>query len=95
MNGSIDQKELEDFLYQECYRIMAEEMTKEIDNQIIWEIVKENGMHHIKLHNKFSIDEIKTWLKENCKEHYLLNLNTREFLFASDKDQVLFKLRWA
>lgn len=95
MNGSIDQKELEDFLYQELCKIMAAEIKKEIDTQMIWEIVKENGMHHIKLHSQFSIDEIKTWLKENCKEHYLSNLNTREFLFASDKDLVLFKLRWA
>ena len=97
MNYTIEQAEIEDFYYKTLLETMTIEIQKSIDNEIIWEmaIAEENGLYHIKLNNILSIKEIETWLAKNCKEYYIFNTQRKEFLFASDKELVLFKLRWA
>jgi len=73
----------------------AQEMSNEIDREILWGMLEGMGWTRVMLptlgSREQSID-IVIWLEENCKNSF--ERSGRDFIFESKKDANWFKLRW-
>jgi len=77
--------------------LFAEELKKEIDNEIQHEIFKSRfvreNWHMVKYLNPFDKELTDEWLAENIKQPYR-NFGYI-FYFESHEDAVLFTMRWS
>ena len=89
--NSVDRDRLIDELSYE----LSHSMQKEIDQDIIWNLLKESGWTQISLkgfrNNRHAID-VLDWLYENCKYKY--EKVGCHFIFENEKDAVAFALKW-
>lgn len=73
----------------------AKRMSEEIDREVLWSLFEQSGWTRVSVSrlvdNKHAID-IAEWLKANCSSDY--ERNGREFLFESEKDAIMFTLKW-
>ena len=73
----------------------AKRMSDEIDREIVWNMLEGSGWVRVVVSrlqdNKHAIDMVD-WIVDNCQKDYLRH--GREFLFESDKDAIMFTLRW-
>jgi hypothetical protein len=81
-------------LEDEMARLMAEEMQKEIDGEIICQLLEDGGWHKVKLYTMTSETgkEIDTWTVANVKGDYWTQGII--WMFEEEKDANWFKLRW-
>ena len=86
-------------LSEEYYRLMAEEIQKEIDNSVMFDILLETGWHPVRANrnlnfNKPLLDKVSTWLANSCKgKHHKKSHD--EYIFELYEDAVLFALKWS
>lgn len=82
-------------LEQEIADKIGNDMSREIDREILWGMLKEMGWTRVLLDrlqdNKHAID-ITIWLEENIKNPF--ERNGRDFIFEDPKDATMFILRW-
>ena len=82
-------------LEDEIMQKMSEQMSNEIDREVLWGMLKGIGWTRVMIDrlqdNKHAID-ITHWLEENCQGSY--ERNGRDFIFESEKDATMFILRW-
>jgi len=82
---------------QEIEDLFAEELKKEIDNEIQHEIFKVGltgkNWHIVKVGNPFDNELTDEWLAQNIKHQYR-NFGYI-FYFESHEDAVLFTMRWS
>lgn len=78
---------------QEAIDYLSKEIQREIDFEIISNMLKENGWTEFKLGPYFSEDEIQNWTKINCQGRVHGLNNT--WLFEKEKDATMFILRWS
>lgn len=75
---------------------IAKKMQEEIDQKVMWSMLKEQGWTRVMLSypnsNKQAVD-IMCWLEDNCKNSH--ERNGRDFMFKSEKDAVNFILKWS
>lgn len=75
----------------------AEELQEEIDRSVIIQILEDYGWTKIdlshKIHSLKTVVEMDTWCKSHAKDGY--SHCHRTWVFKSEKDAVLFALRWA
>ncbi len=73
----------------------AKQIANDIDREILWELLEDAGWSRVSVSrfvdNKHAVD-ISEWLKANCQNDY--ERDSRDFLFESESDAVLFTLRW-
>jgi len=73
---------------------MARQIQKEIDNEIMGEMLVLSGRHRVDLpSNTTESGEVIMWCAANTKGNYK-NL-WPSMIFKEEKDAVLFKLKWA
>lgn len=75
--------------------VLSDELQREIDAEVLMDILKESGWYYIKL-NRFNSREhaidIIDWLDENqIRDTY--NHGSR-FMFKHQQDAIMFSLRW-
>jgi hypothetical protein len=79
----------------EIMQKMAEQMSTEVDREILWGMLEGMGWTRVLLpkliDNHHAID-ITYWLEENCRNPF--ERNGRDFIFESQKDANWFMLRW-
>jgi len=84
-----------DSLEQEIINGQAEQMSREVDREILWSMLQGMGWTRVMLprllDNMHAID-ITYWLEGNCKNNY--ERSGRDFIFESQQDANWFKLRW-
>ncbi len=79
-------------------KILAEQsktLQREIDKEVLWNMLSELGWIRIILPGPLSINKlmkIHLWIKENCKGAY--ETNRSDFIFELERDAMWFKLRW-
>jgi hypothetical protein len=76
--------------------LIVKEMQQEIDNNIIYDMLCEDGWTEVileSLHSNFLAVDIKIWCDENFK--YSWRNSGRKFIFKNPYDATLFALRWA
>jgi len=82
-------------LEDEIMQKMAEQMSTEVDREILWGMLEGMGWTRVLLpkliDNHHAID-ITYWLEENCRNPF--ERNGRDFIFESQKDANWFMLRW-
>jgi hypothetical protein len=76
--------------------LFVQEMTTELEHLMEFEMTadilcKQEGWVRIK-HSHPNLEEVMQWLKQNCQDQYISGW--REVIFKSDKDYVMFLLRW-
>ncbi len=80
---------------QEMAHVLASEISKEIDKEILWGMLQGMGWARVTLSrfqdNKHAID-ITYWIAENCNSK--VERSGSDFLFESGEDAVIFALRW-
>ena len=80
---------------QEIAEALASDIQKQIDTEILIELLIAAGWTKISLerfeNNEHSVN-IKLWLEDNIKGKY--NNNGRTFVFSEESDAVLFILKW-
>lgn len=76
----------------------AEELREEIDRSVMIQILEGYGWTKIDLshrnHSPKAVLEMDTWCKAHAKDGYYSH-SYRTWVFKSEKDAVLFALRWA
>ena len=72
-------------------KMLADEIQKEIDNQIMRELLMSTGWHRIILSEEIIIP--KEWCKENIRDHYRNFANY--WYFVNSKDAAFFALKWS
>lgn len=82
-------------LTDEVCDILSDEIQREIDNGIMFEMLEGCGWHPVKL-NRFNSREhsvdVSDWLdKNNIRDFWA---NGSQFLFKHHRDAVLFALKW-
>lgn len=93
--SSVESKE------QKIMGILAEEIRKEIDDQVLEGIrvsdLRKKQWTEIKLTQMRSKreDGMDEWLKENCKNGFFCARHSKTCFFENSKDAVMFTLRWA
>jgi hypothetical protein len=81
-------------LEDEMARLMAEEIQKEIDGEIMCRLLIEEGWHKVKLWPMTgeTSDDIDAWIVANTKGRYWTQGIV--WMFKEEKDANWFKLRW-
>jgi ribosome-binding ATPase YchF (GTP1/OBG family) len=81
-------------LEDEMARLMAEEMQKEIDGEIMCQLLADEGWHKVKLYTMLheTGKEIDKWTVANTKGGYWTQGII--WMFKEEKDANWFKLRW-
>ena len=84
-----------DNLEQEIINKAGNDLSREIDREVLWSMLQGIGWHRVMLprlvDNHHAID-ITYWLEENCKK--AVERNGRDFIFEDSKDANWFRLRW-
>jgi hypothetical protein len=82
-------------LEQEIADKIGNQMTREIDREVLWGMLKSIGWTRVTLSRftdrEHSVD-IVNWLRENVNNPY--EKQGCDFIFENDKDAVNFILRW-
>lgn len=75
----------------------AKEMSREVDREVLWGMLKEIGWTRVNLPSHFRDNEhavdVRDWIKNNIKNAY--EQAGADFIFENDKDASLFILKWA
>ena len=83
-------------LEEEMTKVLADEISQEIDFGIIAEIMIQQGWHKVQLspfkNNNHAVD-IKYWVEEHC--HYDHMNHGTTFIFEDQGDAVNFTMKWA
>lgn len=86
---------MNDDLLDEIYDDFISILTEEIDNEILCEIMVNQGWHRVKMSAAVSLEEfdnIDKWVKENTVGKYRgLGIN---WVFENLNDATLFTMRW-
>jgi hypothetical protein len=87
----VDVKDLEE----EIINKAGEEIAREIDREVLWNMLKGMGWRRVMLNrftdNNHAVD-ITHWLAANCKNSF--ERSGADFIFESEVDAVNFTLRW-
>lgn len=82
-------------LEEEIANKMAKQMAKEMDQRVLWMVLKDFGWTEVTISrqqdNNHAID-ITHWLTENCQGAY--ERNGQDFIFENPKDASMFILKW-
>ena len=82
-------------LEQEMSSVLASEIAREIDKEILWGMLQGIGWMRVTLpsfrSNEHAVD-ISYWIDENCKGR--VERSGSDFLFERSEDAVIFTLRW-
>jgi len=80
---------------QELASVLASEMAREIDKEILWGMLQGIGWVRVTLpsfrSNEHAVD-IAYWIAENCNSK--IERTGSDFLFENGEDAVIFTLRW-
>jgi hypothetical protein len=79
--------------------IMAEEIQKEIDAEILFQIYKAGGWYPVeKCHNltfnKPALTAVQDWLIEGCIGQWHIKSHT-DYIFERQEDALMFALKWS
>jgi hypothetical protein len=79
--------------------ILAEEMRKEIDAEIMFEMFKTNGWYPVEdcrnlSFNYTALKQVDEWLTVTCSGRYHVKGHS-DYIFELHTDAVMFKLRWS
>ena len=82
-------------LEEEMTKVLAEEISQEIDFGVMSQIMVESGWHKVQLdnfkNNNRAVD-IKYWAEEHCQFEYMNHGTT--YVFKDQGDAVNFTLKW-
>lgn len=79
--------------------ILAEEIRKEIDAEILFEIYKSNGWYPVEgcrnlSFNHKALTAVQDWLTEGCIGKWHLKSHT-DYIFERQEDAMMFALKWS
>lgn len=85
-------------LSDEIMDIMAEEIRKEIDAEVLFEMFKRNGWYPVVdcknlSFNKPMLDQVEHWLRTMCVGKYHIKSHT-DYIFERQDDAMMFSLKW-
>lgn len=78
--------------------ILAEEIRKEIDAEILFDILKENGWYPVVSCRNLSFNrkvlaEVQEWLASKCIGKWHIKSHT-DYIFERQEDAMMFSLKW-
>lgn len=79
-------------LEEEITQTLGKEIAKEIDNGILYDLMKSYGWNEVTISGTVHADIIK-WCVENCQGPFRQYNN--HFIFEEAKDATWFALRWS
>jgi len=85
-------------LEEEIANKIADQMTEDIDREMLWGILEQAGWTRTGYYaetfiGQSVIDEIQEWVKNNARGNYKCYLT--DFIFEDSKDATWFILRWS
>jgi len=86
-------------LSDEIMDIMAEEIRKEIDAEILFEMFKQSGWYPVVdcrnlSFNHSALKEVERWLTTSCAGKYHIKSHT-DYIFERKEDALMFSLKWS
>ena len=86
-------------LEDEILSMMANEIQKEIDASVLFEMYKDLGWYPVEAcknlsFNKPALDQIEQWLTNLCEGKYHVKSHT-DYIFELQGDAMMFKLKWS
>lgn len=88
-----------DLLDDKYMDILAEEIRKEIDAEILFDLFKKQGWHPVEdcdnlSFNKPLLDGVEYWLTNMCVGRYHIKNHTT-YIFELQEDAMMFRLKWS
>jgi len=79
--------------------IMAEEIQKEIDADILFEMYKSNGWYPVEncrnlSFNRPALTAVQEWLTTGCAGKWHIRSHT-DYIFEKKEDAMMFALKWS
>jgi hypothetical protein len=75
--------------------VVSAALAAEIDWEVLVELLQMQGWTSVQTGKKFHppqpVDPVRDWVSENCGAHKVRN---GHWLFAAEKDAIMFSLRW-
>lgn len=86
-------------LQDEMMRVLAEEIQKEIDAGVMFEMYKSMGWYPVEdcrnlSFNHLALKQVEEWLNTMCSDSYHIKSHT-DYIFKSKEDAMMFKLKWS
>jgi hypothetical protein len=86
-------------LEDELMDILAEEIAKEIDAEILFSMYKNMGWYpvencHNLSFNHTALKQVELWLTTICSDAYHIKSHT-DYIFKSKEDALMFQLKWS
>lgn len=90
---------MNDLVQKEYMDILAEEIRKEIDAELMFELFKTRGWHPVTdcrnlSFNYTALKHVEKWLTTMCAGKYHIKCHT-DYIFELPEDAVMFKLKWS
>ena len=87
------------YINEEIMEILADEIQKEIDASILFDLYKGNGWHPVVdcknlTFNRSELQEVEVWLTTICSGKYHVKSHT-DYIFEKQEDAMMFRLKWA
>lgn len=79
--------------------ILAEEIRKEIDAEVMFEMLKDKGWYPVVgcrnlSFNRTALTQIQEWLTSGCLGKWHIKSHT-DYIFERQEDAVMFALKWS
>jgi len=86
-------------LEEKYMKILAEEIRKEVDADILFKMYKSNGWYPVEncrnlSFNRAALTEIQEWLTSGCIGKWHIKSHT-DYIFERQEDAMMFALKWS